>query len=192
MGVLSAALLVACSSTPTPAASQGQAQNQSAGGNFVRTPGGGQPTVSADTATPTPAEKPQSAPTPAVIHPTLTVTAGGVQAAVPVDISAVFETNPRMYVGLCNTPATYKFIGSITSSAAGAVTYHFTRSDGYSEKPQTLTFSAPGTQTIATSWTMVGQPQHVVRGWVSLVIDSPYSLPLAKSAFTMNCVQGAF
>jgi hypothetical protein len=191
--VLSAAVLVACNSTPTPAVSQQrQTLDQRSGRNLTRTPPVAQPIETPEMTTPTPAEKQQPTPTPTVFNPTPAVTAGNVQVAIPMDISAVLETNPRVYVGLCFIPVTFTFNGTITSSAAGTVTYHFTRSDGYSEKQHILTFNEPGMQAISTSWTMVGQPQNVVGGWVSLVIDSPHSLPLAKSAFTMNCVQGAF
>ncbi len=83
-------------------------------------------------------------------------------------------------------PTTFTFFGTITSGTKGKVTYQWQRSDGAEPVVQEVTFDAPGSQVVRTTWT-IGAPANQMRGWVQLNVLSPDPATSDPAAFTLNC-----
>ena len=86
-------------------------------------------------------------------------------------------------------PALINFRGAITTNGAGTVRYVFVRSDGALSPIQTLTFTAAGTQTVATNWTLGDAGLTNYAGWQIIKIISPNELMSQQDAgsFTLRC-----
>jgi hypothetical protein len=185
ISIMAVFVLTACNSTQvSTATARRQAANQSPITNTINVTQTVQASNTPELITSTPIENTQ-----AVESQTPDATSF-VTATAMEDITATLDVNPSYYAGLCNLPVVITFNGSITSSTQGTVTYHFIRSDGYSEKPNTLVFTGAGTQFISTSYTKIGVPNQPSSLWVELILDSPYNQTLSKAISLLNCSQG--
>lgn len=75
---------------------------------------------------------------------------------------------------------------TITTNGAGSVTYHWTRSDGATNTPATLTFAAAGTQTINYDWAL-GSAHAGESSYVGIYIDNPNHQDFGHQSFTTAC-----
>ena len=181
--ILAGSILAGCSFQTTPASSAQSRPNRPSFSNS------NDPSIiTTDTPTPLP-----PSPTPG-----LTPSATPLQMT-PTDTPTAFhfliyltnlEADPALYTGLCDLPVVVTFNGSITSTAAGTVTYHFVRSDGYADKPQTLVFTQAQTLPISTAWSKIPVSGQQFSGWEQIFIDSPNNQAMAKASFTLACHQG--
>jgi hypothetical protein len=84
-------------------------------------------------------------------------------------------------VAVC--PYTFTFTANVTVTAAGTVTYWWVFSDGTTSAPQSLTFSAAGTQAISTTLTL----STTSGGWVAVDIDNPNHQQFPSQVYTLTC-----
>jgi eukaryotic-like serine/threonine-protein kinase len=84
-----------------------------------------------------------------------------------------------------STPSAFTFSGTITSSAADTVTYHWALSNGTNSAAQQLTFSAAGTQAVKPYTFTPGSDSDAGSG--SLVITTPVAATSNKAAFSLSC-----
>lgn len=75
---------------------------------------------------------------------------------------------------------------SITTNAAGTVTYHWTRSDGGSNPTDTLVFSGAASKSINYDWAL-GSTWNGSTSWVGIYIDSPNHQDFGHQSFTTAC-----
>lgn len=88
---------------------------------------------------------------------------------------------PAVFAGAC--PHTFTFNAGITVSAAGTVTYRWTRSDGALAPLQTLVFAGPGTQYVSSTWSLGAD----YSGWKKIYIDNPNHQTFGNATFSLNC-----
>ncbi len=99
---------------------------------------------------------------------------------------AILNPVQKVYSGDC--PAKIVFSGSITVNEPGTVSYIFTRSDGATDTlTKKLTFSAAGTKSVSTTWTLGGAPLPRYKGWQAIKILSPNPLNSAHADFEVSC-----
>lgn len=98
-------------------------------------------------------------------------------------VSATASVSPTSYTGIC--PAVFTFTGVITSSAPGPVTYTWDRSDGATSPSIILNFSAPGSQTVTTTWTL--SPTTPFNGWERVHVLTPNAVLSNQASFTLTC-----
>jgi len=79
-----------------------------------------------------------------------------------------------------------RVIAQITTSKAGTVTYHWTRSDGSSSSTNTLTFGSAGTQSVNYDWAL-GHTWSGTSSWVGIYIDNPNHQDFGNQPFTIAC-----
>lgn len=84
-------------------------------------------------------------------------------------------------------PQTFNFDGTITTNAAGNVTYQWTRDDGYVGPVQVLTFLVPGTQPVATEPFTIGVPGFIANGWGRIKVLSPNAIDSNLANYSLNC-----
>lgn len=84
-------------------------------------------------------------------------------------------------------PQTFNFDGTITTNAAGNVTYQWIRNDGYVGPVQVLTFLAAGTQPVATEPYTIGIPGFIANGWGQIKVLSPNATDSNQANFSLNC-----
>ena len=96
-------------------------------------------------------------------------------------LRAMLRADPANFTGRC--PTTIKFIGTITSPRAGNVQYKFIRSDGANAPVQTLSFTAPGTKPVSTTWTLGAN----YTGWEANKIVYPQEAESNKANFKITC-----
>ena len=96
-------------------------------------------------------------------------------------LAMLVVAHPDTYIGPC--PATMKVRAQVYSDKAQTITYRWTRSDGILMPTKSLTFAAPGVQTLFTTWTTSKS------GWMAFKLLSPLPpiLGLAKAEFKMTC-----
>jgi len=97
------------------------------------------------------------------------------------------SVNPTSFKGEC--PKMFTFTGKITSDSPGVVKYKWIRSDNANAPEQTISFRAPGTQTVTTTWTL-GGPGMTYNGWEAIRILSPNPMTSNRAAFTLDCGVG--
>ncbi len=83
----------------------------------------------------------------------------------------------------CSTPQTFNIQATITTNAAGTVTYYWTRSDGSSYGNSALTFGAAGSQVASTSWPLSTTGDY----WIKPYIDNPNHQLFAPVNFHLTC-----
>jgi hypothetical protein len=93
-----------------------------------------------------------------------------------------FAVDNPGYAGPC--PHKFNFTAGITATAAGTVTYYWTRSDGAHGPTQTLVYAGPGTKYVTTSW-QIGADYS---GWQKIYVDNPNHQTFGTAAFTLNCI----
>ena len=72
--------------------------------------------------------------------------------------------------GSVNCP---RITANITTSAAGSVDYHWTRSDGAGGTTTTLVFGSAGTQSVSADWQLGSVWAPAPDEWMGIYIDSP-------------------
>ncbi len=97
-------------------------------------------------------------------------------------VKAQLTATPSKYCGRC--PTTVQFSGTITVDKAGRYQYKFIRSDNASAPVQTLTFAAPGSKPVSTTW-MLGKSYD---GWEAIQIISPVNVQSNKAEFRLVCI----
>jgi hypothetical protein len=98
---------------------------------------------------------------------------------------AAATANPQHYVGTC--PGVIHFRGAITVRRPTTVRYRWTRSDGATAPIQSLTFTAPGTKTVADTWTLGGASLPHYSGWEAVSVLVPNALTSNHANFTLRC-----
>lgn len=101
-----------------------------------------------------------------------------------------------------NVTTTVHFTGHITANAAGTVHYRWIASDGGTLPEETVTFTAAGSKTVTTDWTLGGggvtklpwmlrpfvSVVHAITNgtqyWEKVVISSPNSISSNQATFT--------
>jgi serine/threonine-protein kinase len=101
-----------------------------------------------------------------------------------VGASASVQVPPS--TGTCPaTPPNLTATGSISDTKAGAVTYYWAQSDGQVTAPATLTFTGPGTMTVAPlTITPPGDPGS---GEAVLVVTSPVATASSPATYSLSC-----
>jgi len=100
-------------------------------------------------------------------------------------ITATASANPVAYNGAC--PGVITFTGKIKSTAPATVRYRWIRSDGAIAPIKSITFTAAGTKTVTTTWTLGGASLPAYSGWEAVKILVPVTLTSNKAAFTLKC-----
>jgi hypothetical protein len=75
------------------------------------------------------------------------------------------------------------FSFSITTNGAGTVSYHTERSDGAVGPTKSMLFTAAGTKTLTSSWTVSSSGSY----WVKLVITAPNSTYRKSATVSLTC-----
>ena len=83
------------------------------------------------------------------------------------------------------TPPNLTATGSVTSAKAGTVTYYWAQSDGEDSAPATLTFTGPGTMTVAPL--TIAPPADPGSGDAVLVVTSPVAAASSPATYTLSC-----
>ena len=83
----------------------------------------------------------------------------------------------------CATPQTFNVQATVTTSAAGTVTYYWTRSDGSSYGNSSLAFGAASSQTVSTSWQLSATDDY----WIKLYVDNPNHQLFSPVDFHLTC-----
>jgi eukaryotic-like serine/threonine-protein kinase len=105
-------------------------------------------------------------------------------------ITASASVKPATQTIACAaTPPAFTFSGTITSSKAGAVTYHWALSNGTTGAAQHLTFASAGTRP-AAPYTF-SPSTNKFTGSGSIVVTSPAPAASNKAAFSLSCTQQA-
>lgn len=127
-----------------------------------------------DTPTPLPTVTPTSTPTPTITPtPTVSFTVTGVSMN-PVSPSST-QT--------CNT--SFNFSGYIYVSASGQVSYRWERNGDTSQAPETLMFTAAGSQTVSYNW----DPHATASGTMVLHVLSPNDTSSTSVSYNDQCTQ---
>ena len=92
-----------------------------------------------------------------------------------------FAVDTPIFTGAC--PHTFNFTAGITATAAGTVTYWWTRSDGASSTEQTLVFAGPGTKYVTSTWSLGASGSR----WKKIYINNPNHQLFGTANFTLNC-----
>jgi len=90
-----------------------------------------------------------------------------VPSAVFAVTSVTLTSNPASYNGVC--PKTFTIKADITASAAGKVTYKWSRSDGFTSDLKSIQFDSTGTKSVQFDWDLNSTDTH----WVKIYIDAP-------------------
>lgn len=99
----------------------------------------------------------------------------------PIIIKASLSADPSSYTGPC--PATITFKGKISASRPAVVQYRFIRNDGAIAPVKTLTFSAAGSKSVSTTWTL----GRDYTGWEAIKVISPVEVESNKANFSIQC-----
>jgi hypothetical protein len=99
-------------------------------------------------------------------------------------VEAILRADPFDYTGTC--PVVITFSGRISAVGGGRVSYKFLRNDGASAPVETLTFDAPGSKDVSTTWTL-GGPGDAYAGWQAIQILEPQELTSAQATFAIQC-----
>ncbi len=83
--------------------------------------------------------------------------------------------------GAC--PQTFTYYADISTSAAGTVTYYFTRSDGATGSTQSIVFDSEDTDTVSGTWSIGTTGSY----WVKIYIDTPNHQLFGPVNLTLTC-----
>lgn len=108
--------------------------------------------------------------------------AGG-KAAVTADATVT----PPATTSACAAPATFAVSGTISSTAAGTVTYQWVYSSGTTGPAQTVTFSGAQTQRVTAA---AVRSTTAGTGWAAIKITSPGTTLSNKATYTLDCSTG--
>ena len=98
------------------------------------------------------------------------------------------EASEREFSGRC--PHTFEFTGYIQVNRSGTVRYRWLRSDDSVSAESTLTFAAPGTKTVTSTWSLgsSGSMSHFVDRWKAIEIIAPNSMRSNNALITLKCI----
>lgn len=100
-------------------------------------------------------------------------------------IEATLRADP--FSGGTSCPVTIAFSGRISMiHGSGTVSYRFVRSDGATGPVETVTFTAPGSKEVSSTWSRGGPGERLV-GWEQLVILSPVATESNRATFDLTC-----
>jgi hypothetical protein len=100
-------------------------------------------------------------------------------------VEAHLRADPFDYVGSC--PVMITFSGRISvAGGAGTVSYKWIRNDGASAPVETLSFAAPSSQDVNTTW-YLGDSGMNYSGWMALQILDPEEVITDRAEFTIQC-----
>ena len=107
-------------------------------------------------------------------------------------VAAELTGSTRIYKGACPVKIKFsgvvKVAGSITANHPCTVKYIFTRSDGAIDTVvKSLTFTAPGTKPVSTTWTLGGAELPHYAGWEAIKTLSPNVFESAHCDFDITC-----
>ncbi|MFA5079689.1 MAG: hypothetical protein WC541_09425, partial [Dehalococcoidia bacterium] len=108
---------------------------------------------------------------------------GGSWSGPPKVTSVVAKANPSNYTGPC--PKTVDMTADITVDGPCTVTYRWERIDGATGPVETLVFSAAGTKTVTSSWTIYVALN--VTYWERVSILTPLPMMSNQANFTITC-----
>jgi hypothetical protein len=84
------------------------------------------------------------------------------------------------------SPTTFNFSTTITTNAAGTVSYQWLRSDGSTGATKSLVFDAAGSKTTTASWASV--PADNYTRWMKLHVLTPNDISSNQASFTISCL----
>jgi len=109
---------------------------------------------------------------------------GGSWSGPPKVTSVIAKANPSNYTGPC--PKTVNMSADITVDGPCTVTYRWERIDGAIGPVETLVFSAAGTKTVSSSWTVYVASNAY---WERVSILTPLPMMSNQAAFTITCTK---
>lgn len=134
----------------------------------------------------TPTQTPTATATPTTsVTPTGTPTNTPTPTLVPFSVTGVTAAVAPTTSAVC--PTTYNFSASITTNAAGTVTYKWERSDGAGAPTETISFASAGTQTVTDTWMRGVTTPPGTPGWERVHILTPNDLTSNKAELTQTC-----
>ena len=83
-------------------------------------------------------------------------------------------------------PAEVTFTGTVQATSAGTARYQWERSDGMVGRPFAINFTAPGTRTVRSTWTL-GTPGRETTGWQRLRLLEPSAILSEQAPFRFRC-----
>lgn len=86
--------------------------------------------------------------------------------------------------GAC--PVQVTFTGTVQATAPGTVRYQWERSDGAAPRPFSINFTAAGTRTVRSTWTL-GAPGRETSGWQRLRLLEPHATTSEPATFRFRC-----
>ncbi|HEX8831288.1 MAG TPA: hypothetical protein VF705_08995, partial [Longimicrobium sp.] len=107
-----------------------------------------------------------------------TVTAAGFRVTRVAAAAAVGPT------GAC--PVQVTFTGTVQATGPGTVRYQWERSDGAAARPFSINFTAAGTRTVRSTWTL-GAPGRETSGWQRLRLLEPHATASEPASFRFRC-----
>jgi hypothetical protein len=83
-------------------------------------------------------------------------------------------------------PVEVTFTGTVQATSAGTARYQWERSDGMVGRPFAINFTAPGTRTVRSTWTL-GAPGREFSGWQRLRLLEPSAALSDQATFRFRC-----
>lgn len=83
-------------------------------------------------------------------------------------------------------PVQVTFTGTVQATGPGTVRYQWERSDGTAPRPFSINFTAAGTRTVRSTWT-VGAPGRETSGWQRLRLLEPHATVTEPATFRFRC-----
>lgn len=83
-------------------------------------------------------------------------------------------------------PVQVTFTGTVQATGPGTVRYQWERSDGAAPRPFSINFTAAGTRTVRSTWTL-GAPGRETTGWQRLRLLEPHANASQPATFRFRC-----
>ena len=106
----------------------------------------------------------------------------------PLALAAAAAVDPPADTVVCGTaPPAFEFTGTITTTEAADVTYHWAFSDGTVGPTETLAFAGAATEAVdADAYTPAGD---TFAGSGAIVVTAPLAIASTAAAFTLGCTE---
>jgi hypothetical protein len=95
--------------------------------------------------------------------------------------SASLSADHTSITGIC--PQTFTYHATITTNAAGTVTYYFVLSNGTNTSTKSIVFDSPDTDTASGTWSIGASGSY----WVKIYIDNPNHQLFGPLNLTLTC-----
>jgi hypothetical protein len=116
----------------------------------------------------------------------------GTPATFPMTVTHVgISVNNSGATVACPPGNAFIFTADITTNGPGTITYHWIFSDGTTSSEQSLNYTAPGDQSVSSTWTLGANgslPGNPYSGTASLFVDDPNHQDFGSQAITITCV----